>query len=129
MNDSSSHFFKKSFGQNFLRDVSYAKKIVEAACIDKSDTVIEIGPGDGIVTKYLLESAKQVISIEIDNELIPVLNEKFQTHNSFKLINEDILSIDLSSVHNNKPYKVVGSLPYNISKKIIQFIFRDRIQT
>lgn len=118
-----SHFFKKQFGQNFLRGDRFAKELVNALQIDPTDTVIEIGPGDGQVTKLLLEKAQQVICIEIDYNLVPKLIQRFQDHDNFHIEHTDILLVDIAELaakYNFQNYKLVGSLPYNISKKIIE---------
>jgi 16S rRNA (adenine1518-N6/adenine1519-N6)-dimethyltransferase len=117
------HNFKKQFGQNFLQHAVWVERLVDSADLTSEDLVVEIGPGEGVVTERLAQCAKQVLSLEIDPELIPVLNEKFQNYDNIKIIPEDILQWDIS-ILNGKKYKVVASLPYNISKKIINLFLR-----
>lgn len=119
------HNFKKWFGQNFLRDVKYIIDFLFVAEIKKDNLVLEIGPGNGVLTEYLVEEAGEVIVVEIDDELIPVLQEKFANYDNFKLVHGDILKINLDKVVKDKDYKVVGALPYNISKKIIQLFLES----
>lgn len=112
------HNFKKQFGQNFLQHLEWVERLVEAADLSKEDLVIEIGPGEGVVTERITQSVKNVKSLEIDVELIPVLNEKLRAYDNIEIVPIDVLQWDNNSLGNNN-YKVVASLPYNISKKII----------
>lgn len=124
------HKFKKQFGQNFLRNLRYAHQLVDGAAVAAGDTVIEIGPGDGSVTKVLLQQQAQVIAVEVDYDLIVTLIKRFNWAENFELEHADILETDvtqlltthaknLDSQHLDRGYKLVGSLPYNISKHII----------
>lgn len=117
------HQFKKQYGQNFLRNDKYAQKLVAALQLTSSDTVIEIGPGEGKVTNLLLQQAGKVIGVEIDYQLIPKLIQRFGEDPKFELEHVSILDVDvpqlLAKFKANGEYKVVGSLPYNISKLII----------
>jgi len=117
------HQFKKNYGQNFLKGFKFPKKLVESLHLIKADTVIEIGPGDGILTKLLLDMEVNVIAIEIDYDLLPNLIKKYGDNPFFHLVHEDILNINLAEVleknQANDRIKIIGSLPYNISKKII----------
>jgi 16S rRNA (adenine1518-N6/adenine1519-N6)-dimethyltransferase len=112
------HIFKRSLGQNFLQDPLWAKKMISAIDINSDDLVIEIGPGQGIVTAVLAKIAAKVYSIEFDPALIPGLKENFKGTN-VEVIEGDILTVDLPALINGRKFKAVGSLPYNISKKII----------
>ncbi len=113
--------FKKRFGQNFITNKKLIKEFVDVLEIQNTDNIIEIGTGDGRVTMELLKKEpKNLISIEIDNDLIPFLQEKFIGFKNFRLIHKDILKLDLNSLDLSSDYKVIGSLPYNISKKIIE---------
>ncbi len=110
---------KKSLGQNFLRDPKILQKIADAADISKEDLVVEIGPGEGTLTKHLLEKARNVIVIEKDNEMIPVLEEKFGKEiegDKLKIINGDILEYEIKE----KKYKLVGNIPYYITGLIFR---------
>jgi 16S rRNA (adenine1518-N6/adenine1519-N6)-dimethyltransferase len=117
------HNFKKQFGQNFLKGSKFVDKLITPLEITENDFVLEIGPGDGAVTSRLLKSKALVTSIEIDYELIVSLIKRFGKEENFKIIHEDILSVNLNEVFKEysqgRTIKVVGSLPYNISKKII----------
>ncbi len=122
------HKFKKAFGQNFLRNDRFAHKLVEALSPTPDDLIIEIGPGDGRVTRLLLETGAQVVAIEVDYDLIPKLIMKFRDFPNFKLINESITEQSIPEILNEfskQNYKVVGSLPYNISKQIISKFFEE----
>lgn len=122
------HKFKKQFGQNFLRNNRFPQKVVEYLDLKDDDTVIEIGPGEGILTNLLLNKDIKVISIEIDYSLLPKLIKKFGDNPNFILENEDFLNINLLEVlkknSSTKNIKFTGSLPYNISKKIILKILK-----
>jgi len=112
------HKFKKMFGQNFLINSQWTTKLVNTLILKKNVKVIEVGPGNGIVTTELLKTGSDVYSIEIDSELVPLLINKFNNNKHFHLINSDIMKLNLDSLPQCK-YVVVGSLPYNISKEII----------
>lgn len=117
------HNFKKQFGQNFIKDLESVRTMIKALEVGENDLVIEIGPGDGRVTEQILQSKpKKLISIEIDTDLIPVLQEKFKDFQNFQLINQSILTIDFDELAGGEKYKVIGSLPYNISKPIIKIL-------
>ena len=124
------HFAKK-FGQNFLIDRSMLEKIVESADITKDDTVLEIGPGIGTMTQYLAESAKQVITVEIDTNLIPILRDTLSDYDNITIINEDILKLDLNKLvddyNEGKPVKVVANLPYYITTPIIMGLLEKHV--
>ena len=115
--------FQKKFGQNFLIDANIVSSIVEAADITKDDVVLEIGPGIGTMTQYLCESAKQVIAVEIDKMLIPILSETLADYDNVEVINKDVLKLDLEEIANKynegKPIKVVANLPYYITTPIV----------
>lgn len=118
--------FKKRFGQNFLINNKYAGNLVKAVHIAESDILLEIGPGHGAVTELLLGRCKKVIVIEIDEDFINFLTSRFQSYISssqLEIIHKDILVLDISEVVEKRDYKVIGSLPYNISKKIIKKFF------
>lgn len=117
---------KKNLGQNFLIDNSVIEDIVEGANIQAEDLVIEIGPGLGTLTACLLEQAKKVICIELDEDMIKILEDRFIAYDNIELINEDVLKIDLNEIigkekesNNIKDVKVVANLPYYITTPII----------
>lgn len=123
--------FQKKFGQNFLIDPHVLDKIIASANITKEDCVIEIGPGIGSVTQALLEHAGKVISIEIDEQLIPILTEQFGENEHFKLIHKDVLKVDLKKLIEeespNKKIKVVANLPYYITTPIIMALLENEL--
>ncbi|MBE0573426.1 ribosomal RNA small subunit methyltransferase A [Candidatus Dojkabacteria bacterium] len=126
------HNFKKQFGQNFLKNTKYAKTLVSELKLTPEDTIVEIGPGDGAVTKFLLETGCKVISFEVDYDLVPKLLKQFEKYSNFVLVHQDILQVDLPEVlaqHNaTQSIKVTGALPYNISKKIIDLCLRFNLE-
>ena len=87
--------FQKKFGQNFLIDTHVLDKIIAAAGITKEDMVLEIGPGIGTMTQYLAEYARQVVAVEIDSNLIPILEETLQGYHNITVIHDDILKVDI----------------------------------
>ena len=123
--------FQKRFGQNFLIDQHVLDKIINAAGITKEDTVLEIGPGIGSMTQYLCENAGQVIAVEIDKVLIPILEDTLQDYDNLTIINNDILKVDINKIvqemNNGKPIKVVANLPYYITTPIIMGLFEAHV--
>lgn len=123
--------FQKKLGQNFLIDCHVINKIIKAAEITKDDTVLEIGPGIGTLTQYLAESAGQVIAVEIDKNLIPILNETLAEYDNVKIINDDILKVDINELakkeNGGRPIKVVANLPYYITTPIIMGLFEAHV--
>jgi len=119
------HEFKKYFGQNFLTSKKPIIRMVDL--LDVQDkTVIEIGPGDGRVTEEVLnKKPTQHIAIEIDHDLIPILENKFKNFPNFKLINQDFLQVNIQDFLEWKKYRVISSLPYNISKPIIKIFLES----
>lgn len=112
--------FTKSLGQNFLIDDNVLLDIVQGAEVNKEDFVIEIGPGVGTLTRELLKKAKRVCSIELDEELIPILGEELKEFDNFQLIHKDALKIDFKElIGNEKSVKVVANLPYYVTTPII----------
>jgi 16S rRNA (adenine1518-N6/adenine1519-N6)-dimethyltransferase len=114
------NFPLKSLGQNFLIKESVLKKISSFAEIKESDFVLEIGAGFGNLTKELAKKAKKVLAIEKDKRMVNLAKEFLKDFKNVEILNEDILKIDLSELNLPKGYKVVGNLPYYISKPIIQ---------
>ncbi len=123
--------FQKRFGQNFLIDSHILEKIVDSAEITKEDCVLEIGPGIGTMTQYLAESAGEVIAVEIDKSLIPILEDTLSAYNNVTVINEDILKVDIAKLveekNQGKPIKVVANLPYYITTPIIMGLFESHV--
>lgn len=119
----------KSLGQNFLTDKNIIDKIVEASNIIKEDTVVEIGPGIGVITSELAECAKKVIAIEIDKNLIPILGETLADFDNIEIINADILKTDLNAVtKGEKNVRIVGNLPYYITTPIIMKLLEEGVE-
>lgn len=127
------HFiFQKRFGQNFLIDTHVLEKIIRAAEISGEDMVLEIGPGIGTMTQYLCENAREVIAVEIDKNLIPILTEDtLRGYNNVTVINEDILKLDLNRLvqekNGGRPIKVVANLPYYITTPIIMGLLEKHV--
>ena len=123
--------FQKKFGQNFLIDPHVLDKIINAAEITKEDCIIEIGPGIGSVTQALIDHAGKVISIEIDDQLIPILTEQFGECENFRLIHKDVLKVDLHKLIEeespNRRIKVVANLPYYITTPIIMMLLENNL--
>lgn len=123
--------FKKKFGQNFLIDPHVLDKIVDAAQVTKDDFVLEIGPGIGTLTQYLCEHARQVLAVEIDDKLIPILKETLQPYDNVEVLHGDILKQDIQQIadtyNDGKPIKVVANLPYYITTPIIMELFESHV--
>ncbi len=123
--------FQKKFGQNFLIDSNIVEKIVRDAGVTKDDFVLEIGPGIGTMTQYLCESAREVVAVEIDTKLIPILKDTLGTYNNVSVINEDILKVDIKKLaeerNGGRPIKVVANLPYYITTPIIMGLFESHV--
>ena len=123
--------FQKRFGQNFLIDENIIRKIIDASGITKEDLVIEIGPGIGTLTQYLAEKAREVIAIEIDKALIPILEDTLKEWPNVTVINQDILKIDLRKLiidrNKGQPVRIVANLPYYITTPIIMGILEQQI--
>lgn len=124
----------KRFGQNFLIDDNVLENIVEAANISENELIIEIGPGLGNLTEYLLKKSTYVLLIEVDNNMINILNDRFSKYSNYELVNYDILKIDLDKkieeleIKNGIKYdkvKVIANLPYYITSPIIFKLLED----
>jgi len=117
-------FAKKSLGQHFLQSEKALTQIVEAGNLASTDTVLEIGPGKGVLTERLLEKAGTVIAVEKDSDLIPLLEERFAEHitaGKFILIHQDILTVDIESITKGLgTYKLIANIPYYITGAIIE---------
>ncbi len=123
--------FQKKFGQNFLIDINVLDRIISSAEITKEDCVLEIGPGIGTMTQYLAESAREVVAVEIDKALIPILEDTLSAYDNVTVINDDILKVDINKIvqekNNGKPIKVVANLPYYITTPIIMGLFESHV--
>lgn len=123
--------FQKKFGQNFLIDTHVLEKIIDAAGVTKDDLVLEIGPGIGTMTQYLCENARQVVAVEIDKNLIPILEDTLSAYDNVEVIQNDILKVDINKIAQEKnggrPIKVVANLPYYITTPIIMGLFESHV--
>ena len=123
--------FQKKFGQNFLINTGVLEDIIDAAEVTDEDMVLEIGPGIGTMTQYLCENAGQVIAVEIDTNLIPILKDTLSAYDNVRIINDDILKVDINELareyNNGRPIKVVANLPYYITTPIIMGLFESHV--
>jgi 16S rRNA (adenine1518-N6/adenine1519-N6)-dimethyltransferase len=123
--------FQKKFGQNFLIDRSVLSGIVEAGEVGPEDFVVEIGPGIGTMTQYLAESAGQVLAVEIDDKLIPVLQETLGSYDNASVLHQDVLTVDFLEIakekNGGKPLKFVANLPYYITTPIVMQLLQNEI--
>lgn len=123
--------FQKRFGQNFLIDTHVLDKIIGASEITKDDFVLEIGPGIGTMTQYLAEAAREVTAVEIDDALIPILQDTLKEWDNVSVIHGDILKTDIKKIadekNQGKPIKVVANLPYYITTPIIMGLFESHV--
>jgi len=114
----------KNLGQNFLFNEDALNKIAEGAY--ENDTILEIGPGLGTLTAILLEKAKKVICVELDQNMCRILKERFIAYNNIEIINEDILKLDINEIAPNA--KVIANLPYYITTPIISHLLKNNIK-
>lgn len=119
------HKHKKKFGQNFLEDKNYVERIIDVSDIKEDDVILEIGPGDGAMTKKLLEKAKKVICVELDRDLEKILRDQFDDNEKFNLIMKDVLKLDFKTEIGEK-VKVVANIPYYITSPIINKLIENR---
>ena len=123
--------FQKRFGQNFLIDTHVLDKIIAASEITKDDFVLEIGPGIGTMTQYLADAAREVTAVEIDDALIPILQDTLKEWDNVSVIHGDILKTDINKIaeekNQGKPIKVVANLPYYITTPIIMGLFESHV--
>ena len=123
--------FQRKYGQNFLIDGNILDDIIDAAGITKDDFVLEIGPGIGTMTQRLCEEAREVVAVEIDKTLIPILDDTLSTYKNWSVINQDILKVDIKALaeekNGGKPIKVVANLPYYITTPIIMGLFESHV--
>ena len=124
---------KKSLGQNFLTDINILKNIVAAGDVQKTDNVVEIGPGIGALTEQLARAAKQVVAFEIDDRLIPVLDHTMVPYDNVTIVHNDILKVDLEKEFAKQfedvtaPLKLVANLPYYITTPILMQVLQSGI--
>lgn len=123
--------FQKKYGQNFLIDTHVLDKIILSSEISREDMVLEIGPGIGTMTQYLACAAGKVVAVEIDRALIPILEDTLDGYDNVRIINGDILKIDLAKLveeeNGGRPIKVVANLPYYITTPIIMSLFEGHV--
>lgn len=125
---------KKSLGQNFLTDINILKNIVAAGDVQPTDNVIEIGPGIGALTEQLARAAKQVVAFEIDDRLIPVLEDTMAPYDNVTVVNQDILTVDLEQAIKEHftdpgaPLKLVANLPYYITTPILMQVLQSDVK-
>lgn len=123
--------FQKKYGQNFLIDTHVLDKIISAAGITNNDMVLEIGPGIGTMTQYLASAARKVIAVEIDDHLIPILEDTLSEYDNVTILHDDILKVNITHLANQynggRPIKVVANLPYYITTPIIMGLFEKDV--
>lgn len=125
---------KKSLGQNFLKSESAISAIIDASNISSADIVLEIGPGEGVLTMELVKLAKKVIAVEKDHRLIPFLKEKFSkeiANGKLEVLEKDILEFDPNSVvpkNNFDSYKIIANIPYYITGQILRMFLENKNQ-
>jgi 16S rRNA (adenine1518-N6/adenine1519-N6)-dimethyltransferase len=128
--DEDNFFIKKKFSQNFLLDENIIKNIIKESKIDKNSYVIEIGPGLGALTKYIVDQAKKVLIYEVDNDLIPILEEFFKDKKNIKIINQDFLKSNINNdielyLDGSKNISLISNLPYHITTPIIMKVLEE----
>jgi 16S rRNA (adenine1518-N6/adenine1519-N6)-dimethyltransferase len=128
--DEDNFFIKKKFSQNFLLDENIIKNIIKESKIDKNSYVIEIGPGLGALTKYIVDQAKKVLIYEVDNDLIPILEEFFKDKKNIKIINQDFLKSNIKNdielyLDGSKNISLISNLPYHITTPIIMKVLEE----
>lgn len=123
--------FQKKYGQNFLIDRHILEGIVDAAQISREDFILEIGPGIGTLTQYLCEAGREVLAVELDRKLIPILADTLSSYNNVEVICHDVLKLDLSGLiaekNASRPIKLVANLPYYIATPIIMSLFESHL--
>lgn len=115
----------KRFGQNFIKDRTVLEDIVTASRISGEDTVVEIGPGIGVLTEFLAEAAARVYAVEVDRNLIPILQETLADCSNVEIVNEDIMKTDIRSLTGGRSFRVVANLPYYITTPIIMSLLES----
>ncbi|MBI4653209.1 ribosomal RNA small subunit methyltransferase A [Candidatus Kuenenbacteria bacterium] len=123
---------QRKAGQNFLIDKNVLNKIIKSAELEKDDTILEIGAGFGVLTQELAKQVKKVIAVELDKRLAEALKEKFEKNKNVEIIHEDILKINIAKLirqlaEQNKKYKIVANLPYNITSMILRKFLSEEV--
>lgn len=111
--------YKKKYGQHFLHEASVLERIVSSACLSPDDHVLEIGPGAGALTAYLIPRVQRLIAVEIDRDLMASLKLRFEKYPGFELINNDILKYPWSELVKDKPLRLISNLPYQITSPLL----------
>ncbi|WP_144820592.1 16S rRNA (adenine(1518)-N(6)/adenine(1519)-N(6))-dimethyltransferase RsmA [Marinobacter piscensis] len=119
MSKKAGHQARKRFGQNFLHDPGVIDRIIRAIHPKPEDAIVEIGPGLGALTEEILEVNPKLQVVELDRDLIPVLRTRFFNYPEFRIHEADALKFDFSQLMNEKPLRIIGNLPYNISTPLI----------
>lgn len=120
LNNENQHKARKRFGQNFLINHGIIRDIVRAVHPQREDSIVEIGPGKGAITELLADACDHLSVIELDRDLVPWLQVKFEKHPHFQLFQADALKFDFAQlINNDRPLRIVGNLPYNISTPLI----------
>jgi 16S rRNA (adenine1518-N6/adenine1519-N6)-dimethyltransferase len=119
---------RKSLGQNFLTNPTYLEKIVDAAGVDESSVVLEIGPGLGNLTRFLVEKAGRVIAVELDSQLVHILQTEFVGQSNLTTIHGDILKVPLEDLQLSQGYLVVANIPYYITSAIIRRLLEASVK-
>lgn len=128
--DEDNFFIKKKFSQNFLLDENIIKKIIKESGINESSNVIEIGPGLGALTKHIVKVAKKVLIYEVDQDLIPILNDFFKEDKHVIILNQDFLKSDINSdinkyLNTSDNVELISNLPYHITTPIIMKVLEE----
>jgi len=113
-------------GQNFLQDPFALEKIVSAAKIEPTDTVLEIGPGLGSLTRYLAASSKEVVAVELDQHLLPPLRAVLTPYTNVRLIHGNILELNPNELVHEKDYIVAANIPYYITSAVIRHLLESQ---
>lgn len=119
---------KKSLGQNFLIDDAAIQRIVEGAGVQPTDTVLEIGPGLGGLTRYLAVNAKRVVAVELDQKLIPVLNKVISPYDNVEVIHGDMLKLDPNAIMGDDPFICIANIPYYITSALMRHLLEAKVR-
>jgi 16S rRNA (adenine1518-N6/adenine1519-N6)-dimethyltransferase len=116
----------KAMGQNFLVDEAHLARIVEAAAISKTDDVLEVGAGLGSLTRYLANTARRVVAVELDGKLLPILRQTIADQPNVEVVHGDILQIRLSDHFRSDGYIVVANIPYYLTSNLIRHLLENK---